>query len=503
MEINNKYDADVAIIGAGISGSAIARELSKYKVKTILVEKGGELGGGQSKRTIGNIYKGLNMVGSMVLKSVMLPDPKNVPLSKLYNPKKLLTKWSEQGFKDWIPVLKELGIRHEFMHALVVAKDKDQIEDMQKYIDLGQKVGGPYSDFEQIDREKIFELEPNVNKQVVTALYAKDHVIEIFPPQVAMALAENAAENGVEILLNAEVTDISKNGDYQTVLTKKGPIKARYVVNASGLWCDKIADMVGGRDWKLKFTKGQVIILDRRTKGLINGMVRWPNQPGRADIVQRRGDNVLIGCVHYPTAHSPEETGTIGEEVSRSLGIAKTLFPKISEKDIISTFVGVRLYNDNKDGDHIVEYSKANRRFINAVIRLPGIIGALPMSRHVVGMLADEGLELVTKEDFNPYRKPFPRVRDMSHDEKNHLIRKDPRYGNVVCLCETVTEGEMIEAIRRGAITLDGIKFRTRATMGGCQGNFCTSKASEILARELNVPLKQITKKGTDSHYIR
>jgi glycerol-3-phosphate dehydrogenase len=500
MEIQAERKADVVIIGGGITGAAIARELSRYTVETVLVERAGELAAGQSKVTLGNIYTGLNMVGSMVLKSILLAP--GTPLKELYKPATLLERWSEQGFKDWPPVLDELGVRYNYEPLLIIAITEDQVEDLRKYVTLGRAIGGIFADFREVSRQEILDLEPNVNKDIVRGLYAADHIIDVFPPEVVLALAENASRNGVKILLDAEVTSVAQEGDYQVVGTTRGRIRTHFIVNAAGGWADRIADMGGGRDWGLQFRKTLLMILDRRLKGVLRGMVRLPNKPGLLQVVQRRDDNLLIECGTYDATDRPDDTGTIREDVDKAMAMAKIIVPSLSERDIISTFTGVRVFNTRDVEDHIVEFSPANPRFLNVVIRLPGVIGALPMSRHVVRMLADAGLELNKKVTFNPSRSAIPRVRQLSQDQRNALIAHDPRYGHVMCRCETVTEGEIVEAIKRGATTLDGVKFRTRAMMGTCQGNFCGPGIALVLSRALGQPLDRITKKGSESGYV-
>ena len=503
MNTQRVKEADVVIIGAGITGTAIARELSRYDVEVVLVERGGEVAYGASKATLGQIYTGLNMVGSMVLKSVVLPPGTPLTASSLHDPTKMMTKWCDEGFKDWDQgAFDELDVRHRYSPLLVLAKDEDQIKGIETYVRLGESVGGIYADFSRLDRKAILALEPNVNPEVVTGLYADNHIIDIFPQELVIALAENAAQNGVKHRFNSEVSGILQKSERLVVQTRSGPIETEFVVNAAGGWADRIADMAGGRDWELQYNKTPIIILDRRLKGLINGTVRWPNKPGEIQLVQAREDNIVIDCGYYETTHGgPADTGSVAETARQSMAMAKTLVPAISEDDIISSFNGVRVFNTKDPGDHIVQFSPGNPKFLNVVIRLPGIIGALPMSRHVVGMLAEAGLELTTKTDFNPYRKAIPKFRSLSNEERNRLVAKDPRYGRVICRCETVTEGEVVEAIRRGATTLDGVKFRTRASMGRCQGNFCGPKIADILARELGRPLQAITKKGENSNY--
>ncbi len=500
MEIQAERQADVVIIGGGITGAAIARALSRFTLETVLVERAGELAAGQSKVTLGNIYTGLNMVGSMVLKSVLLAP--GTPLKGLYKPATLLERWSEQGFKDWPPVLDELGVRYNYQPLLIVAITEDQIKDLRKYVTLGRAIGGIFADFREMNRQEILDLEPNVNKNIVCGLYAADHIIDIFPPQVVLALAENASRNGTKILLDAEVTGVAQEGDYQVVETTRGRIRTRFIVNAAGGWADRIADMGGGRDWSLQFKKTLLMILDRRLRGVLKGMVRLPNKPGLLQVVQRRDDNILIECGTYDATDRPDDTGTLREDVDKAMAMAKMIVPPLSERDIISTFTGVRVFNTRDVEDHIVEFSPGNPRFLNVVIRLPGIIGALPMSRQVVRMLADAGLEMNKKVTFNPSRSAIPRVRQLSQGQRNALIAHDPRYGHVMCRCETVTEGEIEEAIRRGAATLDGVKFRTRAMMGTCQGNFCGPGIASFLSRALGQPLDRITKKGSESGYV-
>jgi glycerol-3-phosphate dehydrogenase len=491
-------EAQVVIIGGGVTGAAIARELSRYQSGTVLVEKGGELCAGQTKGSLGNIYTGLNLVGSMILKSVLLPP--GTPLTELYHPHTLHTKWCEEGFREWESVLNELDIKHRYVPLTIIAKDENQIKNLKKIRELGWQLGGMYADFEQIDREEILTREPNVNPEVMTALFASRHVIDIFPPEVAIALAENAVENGCKVLLNTEVIGISQSGLHQIVQTSRGSIKTNFIVNAACGWGDKISDMAGGgRDWGLQYRKTVMIILDTRCKGLVNGMVRWPNVPGRLDLVQRREDNILIECGTYDPTDRPDDTYTIREDVIKSMEMAKTIIPSISEKDIINTFTGVRVFNTRNVEDHIVEFHPANKKFLNVMIRLPGIIGALPMARHVAGMLQEAGCKLVIKDDFKPYRKAIPKFRDLNDEMRNSLIEKNSLYGHLVCRCETVTEGQIVEAIIRGGSTEEGIRMRTRAGMGRCKGGFCGPRVVKILARELNIPVTEVKKRSLDS----
>ena len=254
----------------------------------------------------------------------------------------------------------------------------------------------------------------------------------------------------------------------------KGPIKTNFIVNAAGKYADLVADMGGARNWGLQYRKTQIMMLDRRTKGLVNTVLNFPAKPAYIETILPRDDNIMIQCGTYDITENPEDIGTSREGFRRGMSIARSMVPNISERDIIRSFVGVRPFNTRDLEDHIVEFSSTNPRFLNVVIRLPGFIGAPPMARHVVRMLADAGLKLINKPDFNPYRKAIPRFHDLSDGQRKELIAQDPRYGHVLCRCETVTEGEIVEAIKRGARTVEGIKMRTRAGMGRCQSGFCS-----------------------------
>jgi glycerol-3-phosphate dehydrogenase len=495
--MEKQLEADVVIIGGGMTGAAIARELSRYKLDTVLVERGGELCAGQSKATLGMIYTGLVMLQSMIIKTVISPG---LPP---YEPHTMKMRWSEEGYaKGWPQWLKELDIKHRYLPVLVVARDEEQLKNLNILGELGKSIGGVYADIRRVNREEILAIEPNVNPHVISGLYAEGHAMDIFPPEATIALAENAVQNGVRIMLDAGVTGVVRHGGYQIVETVKGPIKTNFVVNAAGKYADKVADMGGARDWGLQFRKSQLMMLDRRTKGLVNTVLNFPAAPAVVECIIPRDDNIMVLCGTYDPTENPEDTGTSREGFKRGMAIAKSMVPGISEEDIIRSFVGVRTFNTRDLEDHIVEFSSTNPRFLNVVIRLPGFIGAPPMSRHVVTMLAEAGLELISKPDFNPYRKAIPRFHDLSDDERRELIAQNPQYGHVVCRCETVTEGEIVEAIRRGARTEEGVKMRTRAGMGRCQSGFCGPRVIGILARELNIPVTRVTKRSADSEFL-
>jgi glycerol-3-phosphate dehydrogenase len=412
-------------------------------------------------------------------------------------------KWSEEGFsKAWPQWFEELDIKHKYLPVLVVAKDDKQMESLEKIWELGQEIGGVYADIKRVSKDEILELEPHVTPDVIAGLYADGHAIDIFPPELAIAAAENAVQNGVKIMLDTEVTGVVNHGDSQDIQTSNGSIQTKFVVNAAGKYAATVSDMAGPRDWDLQFMKTQLMILDRRAKGLVNTVLNFPATPGVIETVMPRDETVMVQCGTYDKTEDPEDVGTYKEGFSKGMSIAKAMIPEISEKDIIRSFMGIRAFNTRDLEDHIIEFSESNPNFLNVVIRLPGFIGAPPMAKHVVHMLEDAGLVLNKKNNFNPYRKAIPRMRDFSPEEQNEIIKKDANYGKIICNCEKVTEGEIIEAIKRGAKTKDGIKMRTRSGMGRCQGNFCAPHIMSIIARELNIPVHKVKKNDNGSFLI-
>jgi glycerol-3-phosphate dehydrogenase len=253
-------------------------------------------------------------------------------------------------------------------------------------------------------------------------------------------------------------------------------------------------------DFSLTHNKTQMLLLDKRLKGLVNGIIFTPPTPGEfAGIAPRRSGNPYVLCGSYNPTADKEDTATTRQWFRENLTKVRDIVPSVSERDIITAFVGIRAFNTRNPEDHIIEASGKNPRFINMAIRLPGIAISIAASKYVVSILHDEGLDLVEKADFNPYRKGIPSFSEFPDEKRRLLIAQDSRYGHIVCRCETVTEGEIVEAIKRGATTVQGIQFRTRAGMGRCQRGFCGPRVVSILARELGIPITKVTQKGPGS----
>lgn len=497
--MNKNMEAEIVIIGGGVAGTAIARELSKYKVKTILVEKGSELANGQSKTATASVYSGLVMIGSLIAKSVLLK-----PGEPLYDLNGFKMKWCEMGFREWPKIFDELDVKYIRLPVLVFARNEEELKDLDYYKETAKKMGGKYVHcYKEIDRDEIFKIEPNITKKAIKGLYDENSLIDVFPPELGIALAENAIQNGVEILLDAEVTNISQNNAHQIVETKQGNIKTNYVINCAGGYADKIAQMGGGCDFKFNLKTSTLMIFDRAKANLINSMVRTPCKPGYLAFLKPTSHGNLMGTSgNYGMVTSPEDTEIILKEGIEGANGVSELVPSITRRDVINLWRGVRSFSTKKPDDYLVEFSPFNNKMINVVLRAPGIAGSLGLSRHIITMFSEAGIKLEKNEKFNPRRKAIPRFRDLSNEERNELIKKDSRYGHVICRCETVTEGEIVEAIKRGARSEQGIKFRTRAGMGRCKRGFCGPRVIEILARELNIPITEVVKRSYNSVLI-
>lgn len=493
--MKRNLDTDVLIVGGGITGTSVARELSKYKVDVILVEKGADVCCGITKTSHGLIYMGAVEAFSLILKSIMTPG---APIYEPASPKLAL---QADGFLESDRLFHELDIPHKHLTTLVIATNDEELntlKTMQKICELmGAKI-------KIIDREALVALEPNVTGEAFTALYDDTFLVEVFPPDYVIALAENARENGVRFILDNPVQRISRVDGNYIVETPEVFIETKFIVNAAGKYADAVADMAGARDdWSLIFNRSQMVLLDKRNSGLVNTCLMGAPKPGEFNmLIPLSPGNIYVGCGFFESITDREHISTTREGVRLAIAKGKGLVPKLPEKDVITSFVGIRVWNSRDPGEHILEASKNAPNFINLVIRLPGITPSPAVAKKVLGILSNQGLQLIKKGDFNPFRKGIPGISELSDSERENHIAGEPRYGHFICRCEKVTEGEIVEAIRRGASTVQGIKFRTRAGMGRCQGGFCGPRVVHILSRELHIPVTEVTMKGGNSRIL-
>ena len=468
---------DVVIIGGGVIGTSIARELSRYKLKAAILEKEEELAFGVSKSNSGIIHPGTQ-------------NPVNSLKGRLCVQGNALTR----------KMSKELGIDFKEVGELIVAFNE---EDRLKLVQLkneAEALGVPR--LRVVDRAWLRRNEPNLSHEVAAALYAPTAGI-ISPYRWAYDLAENAGKNGVEIyeLTKAEKI-VSMNGEGFEVHTSGGAYRARFVINAAGLFADDISRMVGIDDFKIRPRKGEEFILDKKKENITNHLIfPLPSKNSKGVLVIKTSDgNPMIG----PTAEdvdSKVEVSTSDEGFKKVLSSVQRLVPSISGNDVIAYFAGLRPASGE---DFIIRHEAIVPGFINvAGIQSPGLTAAPAIALMVLRILKKNGLSLKKKLFFHTHRKKEIRLFNIPLSKTKRLIKKDPSYGDIVCRCEMVSAKEVTDAIKHGAKTLDGIKFRTRAQSGRCHGSFCTTRLMKILAEEAGKRPVEITKRGKGSEIVK
>jgi glycerol-3-phosphate dehydrogenase len=472
-------DYDVVVVGAGIIGSMIARELSRYKGRFALVEKEPFPGWGVSKGSLSMIHA---------------PDfcPPGTLKGKLcLNAPARFKRLSE-----------ELEVAYREVDELWLALDPSQIPAIEEAKRRGESHGG--TGFEIIGGDRVRELEPHVNPKVAGALYIRGLGV-VHPPEWAFALMENAAANGIACHLNTEVLGIEKENDRPYLLrTSKGDLKARWIVNAAGLFADEIASMAGDRGIELTLTKGTMAVFKKSASHLVRHMVygTFSKRHSQAIAPTVHG-NTILGLGYFTAPRHKNDYKVEPPGIQEMIQMGKELIPSLSEKDMITTFAGIRSENNRfSNGDFYIAPSGSSPGVIHAIINQPGLTAAPAVADLVIELLSKEGFLPEEKKEFQPRRRSWPVFSEGTSEDRQRLIRSDSRYGRVVCRCEQVTEGEIIEAIRRGADTLDGIRHVTRAGMGCCQGGFCSVPVFRLLAKEANVAPHRITKKGRDSSIL-
>lgn len=467
---------DVAIVGAGVVGSAIARELSKFKVKACVIEKDEDVCNGTSKANSAIVHAGFDA-----------------------KPGTLKAKLNVRGNEMMDALSKELDFPFKRNGSLVVCT-KDQ--DPALLDELVEKAKANGVEVSILEREELIEMEPNLADDVVKALYAPTGAI-VCPFHLTMALAENAADNGVEFFLNTEVTMIEKKDDFYVITTDKDVIEAKTVVNAAGVYADKLNNMVSENKLEIIARRGQYCLLDKDAGNHVSKTIfQLPSKMGKGVLVTPTvHGNLLVG----PTAEDIDDKEGINTTADGlgSLGVTSAQSVKnVPMRQVITSFAGLRAHEVN--GDFVIGEAEDAKGFFNAAgIESPGLSSA-PAIGEMVALLVAESLGLEKNPDFNGTRKGILNPATLSVEERNELIKKQPAYGNIICRCEMISEGEILDAIHRtlGARSLDGVKRRTRAGMGRCQAGFCSPKTMEILEREVPMSMFDVTKNGKDAKIV-
>ncbi len=464
-----------AVIGAGVVGGMIARELTKYEGSVLLLEAGGDVALGATRANSAIAHAGF--------------DAKEGSLK---------AKFNVRGSEMMKAVCAELGVKYKNNGSLVVGFNDEDRRTLEELKIRGEKNG--VKDVKVIDRAEILKLEPNIGEGVTCALHAPTGAI-VCPYELCMAAVGNAMDNGAELLLDFKVVRIEKCGGGYEIFAEDGrSVSAECIINAAGVHSDDIARLVGDDSFTVHARRGEYMLLDKECGGLVSHTIfRCPSKMGKGILVSPTVDgNLLLG----PTAEDIDDksdTKTTAEGFAKIRGNAGEQVKGINFGKVITSFSGLRSVGST--GDFII--NSPCDGFINvAGIESPGLTSAPAIAEYIPEMLTKLGKKLEKRADFNPVRKPAHWFSSLSNEEKNEVIKEHSEYAKIVCRCELVTEGEIREAIRTNpkARDIDGVKRRTRATMGRCQGGFCTPTIVEILAEELGIDYTAVTKFGGESY---
>jgi glycerol-3-phosphate dehydrogenase len=468
---------DVVIVGAGVVGCAIARELSKYKLEVCVIEKGIDVASGTTKANSAIVHAG--------------EDPK---------PGTLKAKLNVRGNSMFDKLAEELDFPFKRNGSFVLCFNESDLPALEEYKAQGEKNGVP--GMKILKREDALKLEPNLSNEVVAALELPTGGI-VCPYEMTIALAENAFTNGVEFNFETEVKDIKKNEKKYILKTNKGDIEAKLVINAAGVFADELNNMVSEEKIQIIPRRGQYCLFDKAVGDMVSRtLFQLPTKLGKGILVTPTVDGNLLMGPNAEDMENKQDLTTTQSGLDFVLSKAKRSIKEIPMRHIITSFSGLRAHGTTED--FIVGESKDAKNFINAAaIESPGLSSA-PAIAEMIEKIVVENLSPERNDKYNPIRKGIPKFREMSNEERKRLIAQDARYGKIICRCETVTEGEIINSIKRplGAKTLDGVKRRTRAGMGRCQAGFCSTRIVEILSRELKVSPLQITKFGGNSNIL-
>jgi glycerol-3-phosphate dehydrogenase len=471
-----KLKADVVVVGAGVMGSAIARELSKYQVDVILIDRNEDVGGEASLANNASVICGYDFVpGSLDSQMAVAASPMFDKLAK------------------------DLDIHFERIGALQVALTEEEMDTLVETHQLALK-NGVY-DVELISGDEARRMEPNLSEYVLGAMVIpRQAIIDVFG--LVVAYTENAADNGVRLMLGTKALEIRKeNGVVRSVVTTRGEIETRFVVNAAGLHADALAQTAGICDFENYPRKGEFFVLDKKLpykpKHIIASV---PTALSRGKLLTPSVEgNLLLG----PTADNikdKSDTATSRQGLAEVLADVQKKIPAVSSRDSVTQFTGLR---PKRIPDELsIRAVKGVSGYIEANGSSAGVTVSPAAAVYTAELLKRERLALVRKPDFNPIRRSIRKFGGATPGEREALIKEDSRYANIICRCEIVSEAEIVEAISRGASSVDAIKRRLRAGMGRCQGGFCLPRVIEIMARELHVPAEQIRKNEPGSEYL-
>jgi glycerol-3-phosphate dehydrogenase len=469
---------DVAIIGAGIIGTAIARELAKYELKLILLEKDSDVANGTTKANSAIVHSGFD------------PEPGT-----------LKAKLNVSGNRMFPALCEELDVPFKQIGSLVIAFSEEELQTLHDLKNRGLE--NKISELEIVDKYKLFKMEANLNDAAIGALYAPTAGMTD-PYLLAIALAESAVINGAEIRLGSAVTAIAKKNSGFAITSNNQVIESRFVINAAGLYADRINDLINRPSFKIKPTRGEYFLLDKGTGSLANHVLfPCPTALGKGVLIAPTAHGNLIIGPNSEAVNSREATATTAAGLKYVREQAAKLKNGLPFHEVITSFSGLRAKTDH--GDFMIEESAETAGFFNvAGIDSPGLAAAPAIAAYLVELLKVKNTEMNLKSDFTKRARSYTPFMSLDAEARAAMIAEDPRYGRIICRCENITEGEIVRAIHGpvGARTVDGIKKRTRPGGGRCQGGFCGPRVMQILANELDKNLPEINKDNPGSYIL-
>ncbi len=468
---------DVTIIGAGVTGAAIARKLSSYSLRVAVVEKECDVSFGVSKANSGIIHGGFH-----------------------HDSSSLKSKLEIKGNIMFDQLKEELHFPFNRCGIVVAAFNGDEMRTLEKLYENG--VDNCATGIELCSRDRILYLEPKLNTDVIGGLFAPGGGI-IEPYRFVFSLVESAKKNGVDFFTNFKVIKSDqKNGLYRINGEDGRSIESHWIINAAGLFCDQISRDFGAEDFTIKGRKGEEFLLDKNASAYTSRVVfPVPSRDSKGMLVIPTVEGTTMVGPTAMIVEDKEDRETSRENFAKVFNSARRLIPTVSERDVISSFAGLR---PTMEGDDFyIKLSEKKSNFIQvAGIQSPGLTASPAIAEYVKDLLLKNGLKLVEAPEYDPNIEDVPRFRNIPRDEIDRLITENPAYGEIICRCESISEAEVVAAVRNGHVSLDGIKFYTRAMMGRCQGGFCTYKLLKIIARETGCSLDDITKRGGKSWIV-
>lgn len=468
---------DIAIIGAGATGASIARRLSAYDVRVALLERCTDVCFGVSKANSGIVHAGFHH-----------------PVTSLK------ARLEIRGNLMFEQLQHELGFPFKRVGIIVAAFSYEEMKTVEHLYEQGVANGAPR--LEICGRERLLSLEPKLNPDTVGGLYAPTGGI-VEPYRYVFALVESAVRNGVALKTDFEVARAAHDGEAYTIESTGGDsVRAKRVINAAGLFADRISAAFGAEPFEIVPRKGEEFLLERNAAGFPNHVL-FP-VPGLHTkgilVIPTVEGTMMVGPTAIET-EDKEDAETTSNNLDRVFAQAMYMVPVISKREIITSFAGSRPVLPGND--FYIGVSKMAPHFIQvAGIQSPGLTASPAVAEYVKDLVKQDGLSLTEKTTYDPFLPPSARAREKSPAELDALVREEPRYGHIVCRCESVSEAEIVEAIRKGHTTLDGVKFYTRAGMGRCQGGFCSYRVLKIIARETGQPMEAVTKRGGGSRVL-